>query len=165
MILNSETPKAEFKTSRAANVHISAWEHFLSLRMSLQKPLDIANQFPVGNDFSLIVSGSSKAKEHSDELIKNMRGTLSSLVTDLVDCSGENVKAVKLGSDSDLDQQWKLVSNIISDLRPNWKNVLNKWHSRLHFGSDNVKAGFKVFNHTIWDQVYRACQGDLFIFL
>ena len=42
-------------------------------------------------------------------------------------------------------------------LRPFWMETVNKWHARLHFGSEQAKQKMKMFNKTVWQQVRNPC--------
>ena len=48
---------------------------------------------------------------------------------------------------------WEDIEHCQKRLRPSWETTVNKWHARVHFGSEKVKSKLKVFNQTIWEQV------------
>ena len=51
--------------------------------------------------------------------------------------------------DNDAERLWSEVSGVAqkSLLQGQWRAALDKWHARMNFGSEKVKAKLKVFNH------------------
>lgn len=46
-------------------------------------------------------------------------------------------------------------------MKPHWETTVNKWHARLHFGSEQVKSKMKIFNQTVWEQIDLALGDDI----
>ena len=154
MILTANTSfgnEKQRKLFQAANLHINSWEQNLSLRIRLQKSIDAANKLPVGNSMTILCE-QPDCKTNQSEISKESKTLLRNLTASLVELAGEDKRMSKNIS---LDEDWNILSTVITKkMRPRWENVLNKWHSRLNFGSEKVKSGLKVFNYTIWDQVF-----------
>lgn len=56
----------------------------------------------------------------------------------------------KRSRDSDL---WEELEGTQKRLRRRWEETVNKWHARMHFGSEQKKSTMRVFNQTIWEQI------------
>jgi hypothetical protein len=61
---------------------------------------------------------------------------------------------VDFSSASD-DEIWRSIKDVQTDLRQNWRPVVDKWHARLNYGSEASKAKLKVLSTSVWDQVDR----------
>ena len=146
----SATTQDHLSASALAGVHLNAWEKTLALRVSLQKPLDLANQLPLSIDHN-----DDTLKSLSDQL-RNQMSALSDLLEQQVvnhDRSLSVVKKKKVDSDED-GELWEQLYKQQSELQETrWEPVLNKWHARLNFGSEKTKAKLKVFTQSMWNQV------------
>lgn len=135
----------------AAN-HLKIWERALALRVSLQKPIDSAGRLPVGE----------LAEELDNEdvscvnvaLCGQLRKQACELTTILDTSAGGKRKLEDFSQCYDIETLWEDTLRTQSKLqKQNWEPVLNKWHARINFGSENTKAKLKVFTQTMWDQV------------
>ena len=127
-----------------AGNHMQAWEKSLALRVSLQKPLDLAASLPVGD-----ISSSSESLVN--QLSKQL-GTLSGVLEQEATRNGYKAKK-RTASECDLqdrDDVWESIQET--------QNFLHKWHARLNFGSEKTKAKLKVFTQTMWSQVSVSCE-------
>jgi len=152
----ASTTQDHISASVNAGLHLHSWEKTLALRVSLQKPLDLANRLPA--EFSIADKG---------EIYDNLSVLTNQLRKQLIDGSDmlssevhrstleRPVKQKRVAADADdVDALWKdlyQAQNQLQTLR--WEPVLNKWHARLNFGSEKTKAKLKVFTQTMWDQV------------
>lgn len=136
-----------------AGLQIKGWEQILSVRITLQRALDLTNRLPYPEDFNLLSSTDEYMKSNQESLIN----TLGSLTDDMI-CLLESsqtrpdVAIIKKKRKRDLNPSWERLSEVVKKLKPNWQAVVNIHHARLHFGSEQSKSQLKVFNHTIWDQ-------------
>jgi hypothetical protein len=55
---------------------------------------------------------------------------------------------------------WEDMVAVQNDLEENWSKTLNKWHARMHFGSEKAKDRLKVFNVNVWDQLNDTLNDD-----
>lgn len=161
------------EASVAAADQVKAWEKALSLRISLQKSLDLANRLPLfcasSDD-----SGDEKSEEESEseaesgmeisKQLATLQETCMGLVRGLHEVldiqvdSSDTLTSAKKGKkrrtrDDDDEIMWSTIEDTQRNLRPRWEAVVNKWHSRLHFGTEG-NAKMKSFKQTLWDQVY-----------
>lgn len=136
-------------SSAAAGLHVQIWEKSLGLRISMQKILDAANTLPVdiGNDASdgrtLLKSSVEKLLSALLPLLRQQVGDSNAVTKDKIFAKGR----------SNPEQVWSHIFQLQSTFEPKWKAVLNKWHARLHFGSEDKKSKMKVFKQSLWDQV------------
>lgn len=146
----SSTTQEHLTASALAGDHLKAWEKTLAFRVSLQKPLDLANQLPVTlnqNDYTL--------SSLSDQLHSQI-STLSDLLGQQILHADKTTTTSKKrkGSVGDDEELWEQLYKQQSELQTTrWEPVLNKWHARLNFGSEKTKAKLKVFTQSMWDQV------------
>jgi protein AATF/BFR2 len=147
----------KLEASRLAGGQISIWEKSLALRVHLQKSIDLANTLPVLDD-SRSQSSSKKRKSisnnggdsdsNSSKLASSTCETISDLLYTL-----DPSKKVKLNS-SDPEAVWNSIIEVQDNLKQNkWEPVLNKWYSRVNFGSEKNRAQLKVFNKSIFSQI------------
>ena len=146
----SATTQEHLTASALAGDHLKAWEKTLAFRVSLQKPLDLANQLPL-------------AFNHADDTVSALTNQIRSQMSALSDLLEQQIvhtdKATatlkkKKGSAEDDDELWEQLYKQQSELQTTrWEPVLNKWHARLNFGSEKTKAKLKVFTQSMWDQV------------
>jgi len=148
------------------------------LRISLQKSVDLAARLPINVDFALESETAGKEENISglhnaslsiiDSLSCSLQDSSTMLRSEVErtcdqpqkkeqsDESRQNSKR-KRGMDvtmgDSLSAAWDDINHSQEQLESNWKNVLNKWHSRLNFGSERAKASLQVFNTSLWEQV------------
>lgn len=138
------------RASRLAASELRAWETTIALRISLQKPLDLANQLPPRTNVNWMEpSDSSIAIQH----LNSMASILSNGQQGRTDNATLKRKAEMITSLDDELDPWDLISELQNGLQDRWTTVLNKWHSRVSFGSEHAKDRLKVFNRTFWQQV------------
>lgn len=154
------------RASRLAASELRAWETTIALRISLQKPLDLANQLPPRTDNAnnnwIIPSDSEELGDKNScevqssalQHINSMASILSNGQQGRTDNATLKRKAVEMTSlDNDELDPWDRISQLQNGLQDRWATVLNKWHSRVSFGSEHAKDKLKVFNRTFWQQV------------
>ena len=169
----STTTNDHIVASELAGHQLRAWEKALALRVSLQKPMDLASRLPVNLDM-IHTDGSDEMQENIKILNKQLRVQLRT-VSDLL--SSEAERSTKLtdptsakkrkgdaltaaDKEQDLDQMWEQIYKPQQQLQTErWEPILNKWHARLNFGSEKTKAKMKVFTHTMWNQVQYSERG------
>lgn len=124
--------------SQQALLNLRVWESCLSLRISLQKILEIANKLPV-LESSLTDLESSGVES---KLIQSALGNLYEMLQ-----PSPNLKRKRS------DILWEDISDQYEVNSVKWKDVLNKWNSRLNFGSKDTQSKMKTFRQTLWEQV------------
>lgn len=131
-----------------AQNQIKLHEKILAFRISLQQTLDIVNQYPLLDELEL---SEEDIKPHNYENSNVLNDLLSESLHALnTQCGSNNEKATKKRKSSSIIS-WEEVVKPQNDLHSSWESVINKWHSRVNFGSE--KSKLKVFNQTIWEQV------------
>ena len=122
------------QASRQASVLLKVWENLLGFRISLQKAFDLGNKLPVNSGVCDL--------PHADFLIDIVSNLFRMLeVNDLAQGHSNSIVS------------WDDIMNQRSKLTSKWKNVLNKWHSRLQFGSKDALMKMKTFKNSFWDNV------------
>ena len=146
----ASTEQDHISSSIVAGNHLKVWERALALRVSLQKPLDTANSLPAHESFT---EGSSLVINQLKTQIEDLSGVLNQQVR--LSSTEERSKKRKMSDLADpTDTLWASLIESQNALQTAcWEPVLNKWHSRLNFGSENTKAKLRVFTQTMWDQV------------
>ena len=130
----------------------SLFGKLLTVRISLQTLLDQSNRLPV------LPFPSPFDEETLDEAENPYRSGLHVVLGDMLDmlnlqASEEKLVGKKRRREDSTPISWEEVVAPQEKLRPEWETVVNKWHARNHFGSEQKKSKLKVFNTTIWDQV------------
>jgi hypothetical protein len=160
MFAQNQTDQLE--AAALASQHMKSWEKILGLRISLQKSLDVGNQLPAENMTEMFGLDSDSSIAQSTKLL--CKG-LQSVLTELVEVS--NVQAENINDKYRTSNNKRKRSNEVSwedvvapqdTMTPYWESVVNKWHARLNFGSEQAKSKLKVFNQSIWDQVSNRLQ-------
>ena len=145
----------------AATEQVKAWESLLELRIGLQRSLDLGNRLPSAFDddvFSAAAEDLAGVADAKGDLVVELEGLLHEM-TGLLEIQTENVTGgSKRGGSS--AAAWKRIENAQEGLRDSWEGTVNKWHARVHFGSEKVKSKMKVFNQTIWQQIDVALDDD-----
>jgi len=164
--------------SLAASSQSKSWEQALVVRIALQKGLETANKLPVrlgdgqGDEdddkedrHGDNVDADSSAEEARNGLCSTILGLISSLngalEVQLADGGkGEGKTNRRLSKkpregeeDGDDDELWEKLQGTQKRLRVGWEETVNKWHARMHFGSEKNKSTMRVFNQTIWEQI------------
>ena len=129
--------------SEHANKLLKAWENTLALRISLQKVIEIVNKLPA-YDFSEVIGESQIRHE-----IKNTLTSLYSVLSK--SCGLEN--NIEMSNIDSVEGLWNNIDGLNVHMREVWRSVLNKWHTRLQFGSKDSGYKMKTFKQTFWDQV------------
>jgi Apoptosis antagonizing transcription factor len=138
-------------SSKAATDNVKLWETIIGLRISLQRSLDIGNKIP-GAEFLDQFSSSDKQCGQSVVQVKDgLKGLLGDL-NHLLEVQAKDSSSSKKRKLNE-DLKWEDIVATQQKFRPSWETTVNKWHARLHFGSEQVKSKMKVFNQTIWEQV------------
>ena len=143
------TSESRINASQQAQLHLKIWESSLSLRITLQKALETANKLPLINCTaiesdsvypSIDISHLESAIESIFAMLQPQQGPVSSAESKRKRKRGENIV-------------WEDISSQHKTNRLKWENVLNKWNSRLHFGSKDSQSKMKTFKQTYWEQV------------
>ena len=148
---NDSVEVGQQSASTAATEQVKLWETIIGLRISLQRSLDTSNKLP-GSDFlSSAVSDDKAGKKEVSEVKDNLKGLLGDL-NYLLDVQAKDNGSTKKRKINE-EINWEDIVRTQDKFRPSWESTVNKWHARLHFGSEQVKSKMKVFNQTIWEQV------------
>lgn len=143
MMFSSNLELDEAKIARQALQQIKAFEQIIGLRILLQVPLDVSSQLPVNTgDFSLL-----KYAE-----VGRIRNDCETLLNEFMSCACSTDSSL-IHSSTTLSDAWNSVHNQQISMEKNWKQVVDKWHARVNFGSEHVKSKLKVLNFSVWDQV------------
>ena len=148
------------EASSACAVQAKCYEKLLSLRISLQKVLDLVNTLPV-NDSPPAGDSMDEVADLSGKSLKLMTGMMGE------QCSvAEKRKAGEMNeSDSDSDdnndtsnnnrgnEYYDRILKYQKGMAPSWQSIVNKWHSRLNYGSEKAQSKMRVFNRSLFEQV------------
>jgi hypothetical protein len=148
MILTQERQVGGRNDPSFARAQVTAWEKTLAVRISMQQVMDQVNTFPV-----LPEAFVEESELVTSELHQHLQKTLNGLVDILDSQCDRNRKVSRKRQPIKSSEDWSKVIEPQQILHPKWESVVNKWHARTHFGSEEKKANLKVFNQTIWDQV------------
>lgn len=166
-VFGSSASEARLTASRLAGEQARAYERVLGLRISLQRALDVGNQLPVyaGADSSDsetaedLDSHSAISNEYK-KLRKALQATLEDLGNLLESQStlgGLDRKRKRVVSETtDHQVLWESLLELQDGLCGSdgkWWRVLELWHARLNYGSEQAKGGMKVLKQSIKDQV------------
>jgi hypothetical protein len=158
-VRNEDTLRA---ASESAKSLISAWETTLGLRIASQKAVDLANRLPpIEHSFV-----SQQSPEAAEEL-NAAQHTIFSINRSLLDClqsfdsSSKSVhKRSRVHTEDNDDALWKDIEASQQALEPRWKDVLNKLHARVNYGSEKAKSKLKVFNTDMWTHIEEAVRNS-----
>lgn len=159
----------QLKASSLASEHTRCWEQLLALRISLQKSVDIGNKLPA-EDFDDVYQADAELSEARSDLCGDLRAILGDL-TDVLNVQAENIPSDSVFSaptakrKRSSDILWEDVCASQNHLDSYWEKVVNKWHARLNFGSEQNKNKMKTFNHSIWHQVGVFKTNVFFVYL
>jgi protein AATF/BFR2 len=112
----------------------------LDMRIHLQRCLDVANRFPVANDFAAYAA-SEDVRTQCSLLAENLRDALiesSSLVSSQLGTEVEDVGAVQ---------------GLVGLAKQKWTPVVDKWHQRMNYGAEISSAKLRVLNHSVFDSI------------
>jgi hypothetical protein len=156
--------QVSFKSSAplAAADQALLWENTLSLRISLQRSLDVASKLPESKT-SAVLKENNEVAEECEKLCSGLRNLINDLSESLTSQISDKGEASHKRLRESNDITWDDVQLPQKQMRSNWESVVNKWHARLHFGSEQVKSKMKIFNQTIWEQVGPPQTNRLFI--
>jgi Apoptosis antagonizing transcription factor len=151
--------------AQAALTEVKLFESVLGLRISLQKPLDCCNKFPVFDEPDSAIGVKNDDITEVSDILKSVMGDISALLEIQVenqDSLDDEVKkrALRQRGCNRNEDGWEDILKLQEALRPSWQRTINKWHARLHFGSEHIKSKMKVFNQTVWEQIDAALQDD-----
>jgi hypothetical protein len=132
--------ESRIEASKLATLYVKTWENALSYRISCQKSLDIVSKLPVRN---LPYSEDLISNSVYQEILKNLYDILNKLIQ-----GNDNVETSSLAVIS-----WEDISTQHDIMKKNWKEVINKWYSRLQFGSKDAISKMKTFKQSFWEQV------------
>ena len=135
--------------AQLAQLHLKTWEAGLSLRISLQKSLDLSNRVPVVDSSA---AGAVEGGVATEELQACLAGVLELLELQRPGESGSKKRKFDVHT-ADNERTWQHIEEIQADMKRNWKPVVDKWHARLNYGSEKSKSKLKILSSTIWDQV------------
>ena len=148
--------------SIAAAEQVKGYERLLAIRISLQKLLDDANKCPCRD--SSIQANEKAIIERQDYVnlsdnvhtcLRNLVGLLNRQVSenenDGINNNRKKCRSFSIGDNEMLD--WVNVESPQKLLFPKWTETINKWHARLHYGSEKTQTNMKVFNQKIMEQI------------
>ena len=153
----ASSSSARSSSANAAADQVKAWEASLGLRISLQRSLDLGNRLPHSSDDELPDTTTAR---------KSVAGQLEGLLFDLTEMleiqTEESEGPMNSGKRkrASTEVAWKRIEEVQGNLRNSWETTVNKWHARVHFGSEQVKSKMKIFNQTIWQQIDVALEDD-----
>lgn len=152
MIFSQNDQDDLLRSSNKANSIMNEWEELLSLRIALQKPLDLANKLPA-YDFNEVIKVVDKSeqvelKECQRALVKSLETTAVSLLDSLNPTQSQSKRKF-----SDTDELWEDMMSVQTSLQVNWEKTMDKWATRMHYGSEKARAQLKVFNQSAWGQI------------
>jgi Apoptosis antagonizing transcription factor len=137
--------------SAAATDQVKLWETIIGLRISLQRSIDTSNKLPNADFISHTVRNDQSGANQLAEVKDGLKGLVGDL-NHLLEIQTEGSSSTKKRKVNE-EIKWDDIAKIQQKLRPSWESTVNKWHARLHFGSEQMKSKMKVFNQTIWEQV------------
>ncbi len=143
-----------------ASEHLKCWEQILALRITLQKSVDIGNQLPSESISDILGDNNdSELLQATKTLSKGLQSVLSEMV-DAIEIQAQSIDSEEAYTPSAGKKRsrtseitWEQVLAPQEHMNAHWESVVNKWHARLNFGSEQAKSKLKVFNQSIWDQV------------
>jgi hypothetical protein len=137
--------------STAATEQVKLWETIVGLRISLQRSLEAGNKLPGAEFRSHVAADDTQSEQHLLQVKDGLKGLLGDL-NHLLEVQAKDSSSAKKRKINE-DVSWEDIVRTQQKFRPSWESTVNKWHARLHFGSEQVKSKMKVFNQTIWEQV------------
>ena len=134
-----------------------AWDHLLRARIALQRTVDICNTLPVMNG-----NVTSNEQITCSNILKRSLIEIQDAVTIQEPINNVGTPSMKKSKiDIDSDQLWLRLEQSHKSLVPEWKNIIDKWNSRMNFGHESGKSKLKVLNYSMWDQINEVLSDDL----
>jgi len=143
--------------AESAKKETDAWNRILEIRINLQKSLELANRLPAS---PLQVDGLSEMKEGAMDLRQTIGMALDEFVGVLEMQSSAKKRRRGTMEDSSLEEHWARMQATHDALRPKWVKTIDKWHARLHFGSESSKKKLTVFDKGVFDTVKNTMQDE-----
>jgi protein AATF/BFR2 len=155
------------EVSDSAVTRVNQYEKLLSLRISLQKLIEDGNKFPCKIHHAV---------EGQDNDITNLSTNLHICLRDLNDIlvsqasANSDEKSSALAKkrkrqdaavSTDRFVEWEDIISAQNNLKASWEVSINRWYSRLHYGSEKTQSKMRVFNRTLWEQVDEQLQDDV----
>ena len=162
-----DVEEGQQSASTAATEQVKLWETIIGLRISLQRSIDTSNKLPRSDFITDAIGKNEKGKEQAKEVkdgLKHLLGDLNYLLDVQSKDNNNNTSSSKKRKLNE-EVKWEDIQRTQDKFRPSWERTVNKWHARLHFGSEQVKSKMKVFNQTIWEQVRNECYTVLNVFI
>eukprot|EP01041_Mallomonas_annulata_P000592 gene592-1145_t len=152
MLLSSNQNQSILASS--AGAQIKAWEQILSIRITLQRTIDLVHKLPNLHDFGLLCDSNDDIKDAKSTL-SNTMGVLSDNMISLLESQSEKItnKNMDRKRVRDPNPTWERLSRADQMLESRWRSVVNTHHARLHFGSEQAQSKLKVLNQSLWDQI------------
>lgn len=133
------------ESSLAAKNELKKFDKILGLRIGVQRALDIANKLPLK---SSIISNNDN-NDNNNELYEEINNKINHLLSESISLlnfnndknnnNNDHNSNTKKNKKRKKDIIWDDVVSSQSELKPEWERVINKFHSRLHFGSEHKK--------------------------
>ena len=141
--------------SENAAKQAAVYESSLSMRIHLQKVVDVGNSLPGKSMVSAAKGQSGEVIGAYHKLNTSLDSTLKQL-TSLLEKQIPSSSSITASSSSKSPMTWETVVAPQMLLRPHWEATLDKWNARLHFGSERKQSKLKVFNQKLWGQIQIA---------
>lgn len=149
-LLASQDSSAAAAAAAQALQQAKAWDNLVKIRISLQKSVDLGNELPVKESFC---EEKEQCALHIRRSLAALQGALEEQIPSVNGVKRKRADEMKGFKDQSTDKIWTRLNETHNSLRPKWKNVTDKWHARLNFGSEQAKSQLKVLNYSMWDQI------------
>ena len=130
--------------STAATEQVKLWETIVGLRISLQRSLETGNKLPGGEFLDYAATTSDTQSEQQLSQVKDGLNGLLGDLNHLLDVQAKDSSSAKKRKVNEVIN-WEDIVRTQQKFRPSWESTVNKWHARLHFGSEQVKSKMKIF--------------------
>jgi hypothetical protein len=142
-MFSSEFEENESAAARSALKQIKVFEQIIGLRIMLQKPLEVTSQLPLCSENDVFFKSAD---------MRNMSREYSLLIAELMR-SASSAGASNQNVTANFSDMWTSIYSQQTEMEHKWKNVIDKWHARVNFGSEHMKSKLKVLNFSICEQV------------
>lgn len=143
MSLFASNDENRLLASELATTHVSVWNQCLGLRIRMQQLLDLSNSFPV-----------VESTFNDEKLVPNLLQIMDQIVSSSNDNQQQNyLRNLSRKRQRDEDVVWDYISTYNDSFTPQWKEVLDKWYGRSHFGSEKKASKLRSFNTSLWAQI------------
>ena len=151
-MISTTTTNDESQVSTAATLQSSFSDHWLELRIALQRSLDLVNKFPIDAVYESLLeqNGAIKSSQSLSSEISALLGEMHLLLTAQLDTEIE-MSAV---------DDWETIERSITTAKESWIPVVNKWHARKSLGTEALSSKLKVFNKSIFDSIQEAVSDE-----